>query len=220
MAQCLVAWWLRCMPMGQCLAATHKWERSCIEGVPPPKGQRGLLVTAAVVGARSQMEVEELSDMLAHMYACQQAQPVLHPRVVFLHGITLLCLAGGRNGAFDGWRATEERGGVKKRCCPAHRRDGWHRLRPRCQQASGRWAAVVVVSSGSARQLQRRVLTDMRNGGGVGGRAVCSFVRRSSSGAASIPALLVHEASHPSAVCWCVGSGKEERGGGSSTSCE
>ena len=75
--------------------------------VPPPKGQRGLLVSAAaVVGARSQMEVEELSDMLAHMYACQQAQPVLHPRVVFLHGITLLCLAGGRNRAIGGWRTT------------------------------------------------------------------------------------------------------------------
>ena len=44
---------------------------------------------------------------------------------------------------------------------------------------------------------------------------VCSFVTRSSSGAAaSIPAIHVHEASHPSAACWCVGSGKEERGRG------
>ena len=58
------------------------------------------------------------------------------------------------------------KGGVKKRCCPAHRRDAWHWLCPRCQQASGKWAAVVVVvvSSGSAQQLQRRVLTDMRKG--------------------------------------------------------
>ena len=188
--------------------------------MPPPKGQRGLLVTAAVVGARSQMEVEELSDMLAHMYACQQAQPVLHPRVVFLHGITLLCLAGGRNGAFDGWRATEERGGVKKRCCPAHRRDGWHRLRPRCQQASGRWAAVVVVSSCSAQQLQRHVLTDMRKREVVEEVVICSFVTRSSScDAASIPGLHVGQASHPSAACWCVESGKEARDRGSSTPC-
>ena len=41
---------------------------------------------------------------------------------------------------------------------------------------------------------------------------VCSFVTRSSSGAAaSIPAIHVHEASHPSAACWCVESGKEAR---------
>ena len=46
-------------------------EKSCIVGVPPPKGQRGLLVSAAaVVGARSQMEVGELSGMLAHTHAC------------------------------------------------------------------------------------------------------------------------------------------------------
>ena len=44
---------------------------------------------------------------------------------------------------------------------------------------------------------------------------VCSFVTGSSSGAAaSSPALHVREASHPSAACWCVGSGKEERGRG------
>ena len=36
-------------------------------GVPPPKGQRGLLVSAAaVVAARSQVEVKELSGMLTH----------------------------------------------------------------------------------------------------------------------------------------------------------
>ena len=34
-AQSLVAWCLRWMAAGQCLAATHKWERCCIEGVPP-----------------------------------------------------------------------------------------------------------------------------------------------------------------------------------------
>ena len=33
-------------------------------GVPLPKGQRGLLVSAAVVGARSQVEVEQVSGML------------------------------------------------------------------------------------------------------------------------------------------------------------
>ena len=64
--QCLVAWCLRWMPMGHWIAATHKWERSCIEGVPPPKGKRGLLVSAAVVGARSQVEVGELSGWPAH----------------------------------------------------------------------------------------------------------------------------------------------------------
>ena len=41
---------------------------------------------------------------------------------------------------------------------------------------------------------------------------ICSFVTRSSAGAAaSIPAIHVHEASHPSAACWCVESGKEAR---------
>ena len=95
-AQCLVAWWLRCMPMGQCLAATHKWERSCIEGVPPPKGQRGLLVAAAVVGARSQMEVEELSGWLTHTHviASQQAQPLLDPFV-------LLCRVASHSSALQ-----------------------------------------------------------------------------------------------------------------------
>ena len=63
-------------------------------GVPPPKVQRGLLVSAAVVGARSQMEVEELSDMLAHMYACQQAQPVLHAHV-------LLCRVASHSSALQ-----------------------------------------------------------------------------------------------------------------------
>ena len=43
---------------------------------------------------------------------------------------------------------------------------------------------------------------------------VCSFVTRSaSSDAASTPALHVGEASHPSAACWRVGSGKEEERG-------
>ena len=73
---------------------------------------------------------------------------------------------------------------------------------------------VVVVSSGSAHQLQRRVLTDMRKREVVEDGAVCSFVTRSaSSGATSIPVLHVGQASHPSAVCWCVGSGKEEERG-------
>ena len=68
--QCLVAWCLRCMPMGHWIAATHKWERSCIEGVPPPREQRGLLVSAAVVAARIQVEVGELSGWLTHTHAC------------------------------------------------------------------------------------------------------------------------------------------------------
>ena len=71
----------------------------------------------------------------------------------------------------------------------------------------------MVVGYGSAQQLQRRVLTDMRKGEVVEEGVICSFVTRSSSGAAaSIPALHVREASHPSAACWCVGSGKKERG--------
>ena len=51
----------------------------------PPKGQRDLLVSAAAaVAAGSQVEVGELSGWLTHthMNACEQAQPVLHPRVV------------------------------------------------------------------------------------------------------------------------------------------
>ena len=41
---------------------------------------------------------------------------------------------------------------------------------------------------------------------------ICSFViREVSGGAAGIPAIHVHEASHPSAACWCVESGKEAR---------
>ena len=49
--QGLVAWCLPWIAVGQGPAATRKWGRCCIEGVPPPKGQRGLLVSAAVVGA-------------------------------------------------------------------------------------------------------------------------------------------------------------------------
>ena len=48
--QGLVAWCLRWIAVGQRLAATHKWG-SCIVGVPPPKGQRGLLVSAAAAAA-------------------------------------------------------------------------------------------------------------------------------------------------------------------------
>ena len=51
-------------------------------GVPLPKGQRGLLVTAAVVGARSQVEVEQVSGMLTQVIASQQAQPLLDPFVL------------------------------------------------------------------------------------------------------------------------------------------
>ena len=51
--------------------------------MPLPKGQRGLLVSAAAaVAAGSQVEVGELSGMLTHMYDCQQAQLELHPFVV------------------------------------------------------------------------------------------------------------------------------------------
>ena len=68
------------------------------------------------------------------------------------------------------------------RCCNAHRRGGWHWLCPRCRQTSEEvnLAVVVVVSSCSAQRLQRRVLTDMRNGGGVGGEdgvLLCDKVR-------------------------------------------
>ena len=80
--------------------------------------------------------------------------------------------------------------------------------------ASRRVCTAVVVCYGSAQQLQRHVLTDMRKTEVLEGGATCSFVTGSSSGAAaSIPALRVGEASHPSAACWRVGSGKEERGG-------
>ena len=77
--------------------------------------------------------------MLIHMHACQQAQPVLHPRV-------LLCRVASHSSALQ----VEEmgplvRGEQQKReresktpCCLAHRRDGWHWLCPRCQQASGK----------------------------------------------------------------------------------
>ena len=87
----------------------------------------------------------------------------------------------------------------------------------------GAVVVVVVVSSCSAQQLQRRVLTDMRKREVLEEGVVCSFVTGSSSGAAaSIPAIHVGQASHPSAACWCVGSGKEERKreGESSTPCE
>ena len=47
--QGLVAWCLRWITVGQCLAAAHKWGRSCIEGVPP-KGQRGLLALCCCCG--------------------------------------------------------------------------------------------------------------------------------------------------------------------------
>ena len=75
---------------------------------------------------------------------------------------------------------------------------------------------VVVVCYGSARQLQRRVLTDMRKGKVLEERVVCSFVTGSSSGAAaSIPAIHVGQASHPSAaclVCWEWEEGEKEGG--------
>ena len=83
---------------------------------------------------------------------------------------------------------------------------------------------VVVVSSGSAHQLQRRVLTDMRKREVVEDGVICSFVTMpASSAAASIPAFHVGGDSHPSAACWCVGSGeegREEERGKSSTLCE
>ena len=82
--QCLMAWCLRCMAVGQC-PATHKWGRRCIEDAPPPEVQRGLLVTAAVAAAAcSNPGGGGGAEWHAHtrMHACQQAQPVLHPRVV------------------------------------------------------------------------------------------------------------------------------------------
>ena len=51
--QGLVAWCLRWIAVGQCLAATHTWKRSCIEGVPPPKGKRGLLALCCCCGGCS-----------------------------------------------------------------------------------------------------------------------------------------------------------------------
>ena len=78
--------------------------------------------------------------------------------------------------------------------------------------ASRRVCTAVVVCYGSAQQLQHRVLTDMRKWEVLEERVVCSFVTRSSSGAAaSIPAIHVGEASHPNAACWCVGVARKER---------
>ena len=69
--------------------------------------------------------------------------------------------------------------------------------------ASRRVCTAVVVGYGSAQQLQRRVLTDMRKWEVLEEGVVCSLMTGSSSGAAaSIPAIHVGEASHPSAVCW------------------
>ena len=77
-------------------AATHKWERRRILNAPPPKGQRGLLVSAAAAAAcaRIQVEVGELSGMLTHMNACEQAQPVLRAHV-------LLCRVASHSSALQ-----------------------------------------------------------------------------------------------------------------------
>ena len=73
------------------------------------------------------------------MHACEQAQPVLHAHV-------LLCRVASHSSALQveemgplvrgEQQKREGEGGVKKHCCPAHRRDGWHWLCPRCQQVS------------------------------------------------------------------------------------
>ena len=173
------------------------------------------------------MEVEELSGWLTHTHviASQQAQPLLDPFVVFLHGITLLCLAGGRNRAMGGWRATKERREGEKRSAavlPIVVMAGTGCVLDASRRVGKGAAVVVVVSSGSAQQLQRRVLTDMRKGGGVGGggdlllcdkvlfRCCCQHpCYPCGSSLASKCSLL---------VCWEWEGG--EREGGSSTLCE
>ena len=49
-----------------------------------PKGSEVCwsLLLLLLLHARIQMEVGELSGMLTHMNACEQAQPVLHPCVL------------------------------------------------------------------------------------------------------------------------------------------
>ena len=152
----------------------------------------------------------------AHVITCEQAQPDLHPCV-------LLCSVASHSSALQ----VEETGPLVRG--KEQRREGEKRsaaVLPTVVMAGtgcvldasrrvGKGAAVVVVVS----FLQRTAAAAScphrhEEGEGVGGRAVCSFVRRSSSsGAASIPSFHVGEASHPSAACWRVGSGKEERGG-------
>ena len=163
--------------------------------------------------------------MLTHMHVhgCEQAQPAVHPRVLLCR-MALLSSALQVEEIEPLVRGKEQRREGEKRSAavlPIVVMAGTGCVLDASRRVGKGAAVVVVVSSGSAQQLQRRVLINMRNGGGVGGRAVCSFVTRSSSGgAASIPALHVGEASHPSAACWCVGSGKEERERGkSSTPC-
>ena len=143
-------------------------------GVPPPKGQRGLLVSAAAAACSNPDGGGGSSVACSHTHAC-----MLVSRHSLSSAHMCCCVAWHHTPLPCRWKKqghwcvekNRGEGGVKKRCCPAHHRDSWHWLCPRCQQASGKWAAVVVVVCyGSAQQLQRRVLTDMRKGGGVGGR--------------------------------------------------
>ena len=92
--QGLVAWCLRWITVGQCLAAAHKWGRSCIEGVPPPKGKRGLLVLCCCCCGCLKPDGGGGAEWHAHTHviACEQAQAVLHPRV-------LLCRVASRSSA-------------------------------------------------------------------------------------------------------------------------
>ena len=74
-------------------------------------------------------------------------------------------------------RRTEE-GGVKKRCCLAHRGDGWYWLCPRCQRASvhrsgggGFWQRTSAAASCPHRHEEEG------GGGGRGGVLLCDKVR-------------------------------------------
>ena len=64
-------------------------------GVPPPKGQRGLLVSAAAA-AYSKPDGGGGAEWHAHthMHACEQAQPVLHAHV-------LLCRVASHSSALQ-----------------------------------------------------------------------------------------------------------------------
>ena len=96
-------------------------------GVPPPKGQRGLLVSAAAA-ACSKPDGGGGAEWHArtHMNVCERAQPVLRAHV-------LLCRMTSHSSALQAEetgplvRGEQQKrggkGGVKKRCCRAHRRD-------------------------------------------------------------------------------------------------
>ena len=102
-----------------------------------------------------------------HVHGCEQAQPDLHPCV-------LLCSVASHSSALQ----VEETGPLVRG--KEQRREGEKRSAAVLPivvmagtgcvlDASRRVCTAVVVCYGSAQQLQRHVLTDMRKGGGVGG---------------------------------------------------